>query len=320
MRAARYSGAGPAADVISLVEVEAPALGPGDVRVRVGAVGLNPVDVKIRAAAHDFGPIRYSEHPGWDMAGTILEVGSDVEDRSPGERVFALAAFPAAAHTLADEAVIAAEDLALAPVSWSTAQAGAAPLAALTAWQALEEAAVRDGQRVLVLGGAGGVGHLAIQLARARGAHVIATARPAKHALLRSWGAEETIDYRDEAALAALAPVDAVIVTVDDTLPPQRAIGEGAAVVTITGFAEAQERALLGWGAGAVRRILVTADGGQLARIAALADEGAAIRAPGLRVPAGAVGRRAGAGRDRTGDREGRGAPRPRCEGAPRRA
>ncbi|WP_164234510.1 NADP-dependent oxidoreductase [Microbacterium hydrocarbonoxydans] len=274
MRSAKYSGPGSAAEVISISEVEIPVAGPGEVLVKVGAVGLNPVDVKIRAAATDFGPIRYTDHPGWDVAGVVSDVGDDAGEWAPGDRVFALAAFPDAAHTLAEYAVVRARDLAAAPASWSIAQAGAAPLAALTAWQALDVAEVRSGQRVLVLGGAGGVGHLAVQLAKARGAEVIATARPGKQELLRSWGADTVIDYRDEAALAGIERVDAVLITVDDTLPPRGAVADGTAVVTITGLADAQRAQLAGWGADPVTRILVAANGAQLTEIAALADAG----------------------------------------------
>ncbi|WP_295011626.1 NADP-dependent oxidoreductase [uncultured Microbacterium sp.] len=277
MRAAAYTGAGSAAEVVSIQEIATPEPGPGEVLVKVAAAGLNPVDVKIRAAGHDFGAIRYSAHPGWDVAGTVVAAGEGVQEWSAGDRVFALAAFPEAAHTLAEYAVVPATDLAAPPRRWTAAQAGAAPLAALTAWQALDAAGIGDraeGRRVLVLGGAGGVGHLAVQLAASRGAHVIATASPAKSALVAGWGAAEVVDYRDKAALSAIGPVDAVIVTVDGA-PPHGAIGQGTAVVTITGLSKEQEERLREAGADPVTRILVSADGAQLARIAALADAGA---------------------------------------------
>ena len=94
MRAAKYGAAGAAAEVISVDEVAAPVAGPGEVLVRVAAVGLNPVDVKIRAAGHDFGPIRYSDRPGWDVAGTVTAVGQGVADWAEGDAVFGLARFP----------------------------------------------------------------------------------------------------------------------------------------------------------------------------------------------------------------------------------
>lgn len=274
MRSAKYSGAGSAAEVISIIEVDTPEPGAGQVVVRVAAVGMNPVDVKIRQAAHDFGVIRYSDLPGWDLSGTISAVGEGVQGWAVGDRVFSLVGFPDAAHTLAEYAVVAATGLARVPGSWSAAQAGATPLAALTAWQALDAAGVAEGDRVLVLGGAGGVGHLAVQLAAARGAHVIATASPAKADLVASLGAAEVVDYRDGAALDRIDAVDAVIVTVDSTLPPRGSVREGTAVITITGFTPGQEAQLAEWGAGTVRRILVVADGRQLQQVADLADAG----------------------------------------------
>jgi NADPH:quinone reductase-like Zn-dependent oxidoreductase len=278
VRSAKYTGPGSAAQVVSITIIDAPRPAAGEVLLRVGAVGLNPVDVKIRGAATDFGVIRYSDLPGWDVAGVVVAVGDDVEEWTVGDRVHALAGFPRAAHTLAEYAVVPASDLARIPRAWSTAQAGAAPLAALTAWQALDAAAVRSdagtGQRVLVLGGAGGVGHLVIQLAVARGAFVVATASPTKHDLVRSWGADEVVDYRDEEALAAIAPVDAVIVTVDGTLPPRGAVAQGTAVISITGLSDAHRARLGEWGASPVERILVHADGPQLGEIADLADAG----------------------------------------------
>ncbi|GAA1525140.1 NADP-dependent oxidoreductase [Nocardioides humi] len=277
MRAVRYTGAGAAAEVTELVEAAEPVPGADEVLIRVGAVGLNPVDVKIRAAGVDFGSIEYSPLPGWDVAGEVVAVGAAVDTPAPGDAVYGLARFPRAAHTLAELVAVPAADLATAPAAWSVAQRGGAPLAVLTAWHALEAAGLTgdaSGRRVLVLGGAGGVGHLAVQVAKARGAYVVATASPAKHAVLAELGADETVDYRDQAALAALAPVDVVLSTVDEGVPPLGAVGEGTAVVTITGFPEGAEEALRAAGASTVERIMVRADGPALAEVAALADAG----------------------------------------------
>ncbi len=279
MRAAHYTGPG-GVESIELVEVAEPVAGD-EVLVRVAAVGLNPVDVKIRAAATDFGPIEYSDRPGWDLAGEVVAVGSAVVGLVPGDAVYGLARFPRAAHTLAELVTVPATDLARAPESWKLAEQGAAPLAVLTAWQALAAAGLgpdATGRRVLVLGGAGGVGHLALQLAKVRGAHVTVTASPGKHALLAELGADETIDYRDEAALTALAPVDVVLSTVDEGVPPLQAVQDGTAVITITGFPEGAEEALRAAGATVVERIMVEADGVGLEQIRELANAG------GLRV------------------------------------
>lgn len=277
MRAVRYTGAGAAAEVTELVEVADPTPAQDEVLVRVAAVGLNPVDVKIRAAAVDFGPIEYTTLPGWDVAGEVVAVGPAVDGFAPGDAVFGLARFPRAAHTLADLVAVPASDLAHAPAAWSVAQQGGAPLAVLTAWHAFEAAGLTGdatGRRVLVLGGAGGVGHLAVQVAKARGAQVVATASRAKHDVLTGLGADEVVDYKDESALEEIAPVDVVLSTVDDGVPPLGAVREGTAVITITGFPDGAEEALRAAGASVVQRIMVAADGTALAEVAALADDG----------------------------------------------
>lgn len=277
MRAVRYTAAGPAAEVTEVVEVEAPTAAADEVLVRVGAVGLNPVDVKIRAAGVDFGPIEHSLAPGWDVAGEVVAVGAGVTTFGVGDAVFGLACFPRAAHTLAELVAVPAADLAPSPAAWTVAQQGAAPLAVLTAWHAFAAAGLTgdaSGKRVLVLGGAGGVGHLAVQVAKARGAQVVATASRAKHDILAGLGADEVVDYEDEAALEALAPVDVVLSTVDDGVPPLAAVRAGTAVITITGFPEGAEEALRTAGARKVERIMVAADGPALREVAELADAG----------------------------------------------
>lgn len=276
MRAVRHTAAGPAS-VSTIVDAPEPSVAPDEVLVAVAAVGLNPVDVKIRAAGHDFGPIEHSDAPGWDVAGTIAQVGDDVTGLSAGDEVYALARFPHAAHTLAERVAVPASDVALAPASWSVEQRGAAPLAGLTALHALDAAGLpvdATGRRVLVLGGAGGVGHLAVQLAAARGAHVVATASPGKHALLRELGAAEVVDHHDAGALDAIDPVDVVLSTVTSGAPPRHAVRQGTSVVTITDIPEADEAWMREAGADVVGRIMVAADAAGLATIAALADAG----------------------------------------------
>lgn len=277
MRAVRYTGAGAAAEVTELVDIADPVPADDEVLVRVGAVGLNPVDVKIRAAGADFGPIEYTPLPGWDLAGEVVATGAGVESLEVGDAVYGLARFPRAAHTLAELVAVPAADLAKAPTSWKREEQGAAPLAVLTAWHAFEAAGLvgdAAGKRVLVLGGAGGVGHLAVQVAKARGAYVIATASPAKHATLAGLGTDETVDYRDDAALAAIEPVDVVLSTVDEGVPPLGAVREGTAVITITGFPDGAVEQLRAAGATGLERIMVAADGAALAEVAALADAG----------------------------------------------
>jgi NADPH:quinone reductase-like Zn-dependent oxidoreductase len=201
------------ASVLEVTETDRPVPGPGQVLVKVGAAGVNPVDTYIRAGGFTV----LGEPPftlGWDVAGTVEELGADVEGFAAGDDVYGLLTFPGAGGGYAEYAVANAADLAPRP-SWLTVeQAGAAPMAALTAWQALVGlGAPAAGQRVLVHAAAGGVGHIAVQIAKARGAHVIGTASAAKHDFLRSLGVDEVVDYRHE-DFTSIEPVDVVLDTI----------------------------------------------------------------------------------------------------------
>lgn len=232
-------------DALELVDVEAPTaadLGPGDVLVAVAAAGVNVIDVMTRegggmAAA---GIITTPFTPGWDVAGTVEAVGSDVVGLVPGQRVLGLVAFPREGAAYAQHTVVAAEHLVPTPGNLSDEQAGALPMAAMTAWQAFADTtAVGPGQRVLVTGAGGGVGHLAVQLAHHLGASVIALASAGKHAWLRSLGADETVDYHDADAVAALeGTVDvALSLAAGSREAALRAVRPGGTLVALGGGA-----------------------------------------------------------------------------------
>lgn len=198
-------------EVLEHVEVATPTaadLGPTDVLVAVTAAGVNPIDVMTRqgggmAAA---GVVDVPFTPGWDVAGTVEAVGAEVTALQVGQRVLGLARFPREGGTYAEHAVVPAENLVPTPDRLSEAEAGALPMAAMTAWQALASTTTAaPGRRVLITGAGGGVGHLAVQIARSLGDHVVAIASSGKHDWLRSLGADETVDYRDPEAVAALA-------------------------------------------------------------------------------------------------------------------
>ncbi|EFL17783.1 NADP-dependent oxidoreductase [Streptomyces sp. C] len=192
-------------------EIERPEPGLNEILVRVHAAGVNPVDWKTRASG---GLIAWGEVPivGWDVSGTVEAVGPGVTLYAPGDEVYGMPGFPRQAGGYAEYVVGAARHFARKPASLDHVQAAALPLAALTAWQALvDTAAVTPGQRVLVHAAAGGVGHLAVQIAKARGAYVIGTASEAKHGLLRELGADELIDYRSADFTEAVSDVDVVI-------------------------------------------------------------------------------------------------------------
>ncbi|MFE2235257.1 NADP-dependent oxidoreductase [Streptomyces sp. NPDC059442] len=192
-------------------EIERPVPGLNEVLVRVHAAGVNPVDWKTRASG---ALIEWGAAPvvGWDVSGTVEAVGPGVGVFRPGDEVFGMPLFPRQAGAYAEYVVAPARHLAPKPASLSHVEAAALPLAALTAWQALvDTAGVRPGERVLVHAAAGGVGHLAVQIAKARGAHVIGTASAAKHDLVRSLGADEVVDYRDVRFEDVVADVDVVL-------------------------------------------------------------------------------------------------------------
>ncbi|WP_214317794.1 NADP-dependent oxidoreductase [Nonomuraea sediminis] len=205
-------------EVLEQVEVARPEPLPTEVLVRVHAAGVNPVDWKTRAGGGMAGVL--GEPPfilGWDVSGVVEEVGFGVTRWKPGDEVYGMPWFPRAAGAYAEYVTAPARQFARKPATISHEQAGAVPLAALTAWQALVDTAkVEAGQRVLILAGAGGVGHLAIQFARHLGAYVITTSTAGKHGWLRELGAAETVDYTTTAFDEVVRDVDVVLDLVGD--------------------------------------------------------------------------------------------------------
>lgn len=179
-----------------LMEVSAPAMGPRDVLVAVRSAGLNPVDFKFRRGM--LRPILRPKLPfvlGNELAGEVIALGSDVKRFRVGDGVFARVA-KERAGAFAEQACIDEDHAALIPPCMDFTAAAAAPLAGLTALQALrDELGVKSGQKVLISGGAGGVGTFAIQIAKLLGAHVTTTASKRGEALVRSLGCDEVIDY-----------------------------------------------------------------------------------------------------------------------------
>jgi len=149
---------------------------------------------------------------GWDVAGTVVEVGYGVTRFAPGDRVFGMPWFPRQAGAYAEYVAAPSRHFALIPDAMSAVEAAALPLAGLTAWQMLVDTArLEAGQRVMVSAAAGGVGHLAVQIAKARGAYVIGSARAAKHEFVRGLGADEVIDYTEVDVADAVRDVDVLL-------------------------------------------------------------------------------------------------------------
>ncbi|MGW0085267.1 NADP-dependent oxidoreductase [Streptomyces sp. NPDC003393] len=201
-------------EVLKLVEREVPVPGPTEILVRVHAVGVNPTDWKTRTRGYFYGDEAPPFVLGFDVAGVVEAVGPGVTVFAPGDAVIGMPRFPHPASAYAEYVTGPARHFAPAPAGLDHVHAAALPLSGLTAWQALVDTAhVAAGQRVLVHAAAGGVGHLAVQIAKAQGAHVIGTARTANHEFLRGLGADEAIDYTVRDFESVVHDVDVVLDT-----------------------------------------------------------------------------------------------------------
>jgi len=261
-------------EVLRLVEVDRPEPGLSEILVRVHAAGLNPADWKHRARSIFLGPPPFVL--GWDVSGVVEATGFGVTVFKPGNEVFGMLPFPRGAGSHAEYVTGPARAFAAKPGNVSHVQAAALPLAALTAWQALADTAgLSAGQRVLIHAAAGGVGHLAVQIAKARGAYVIGTAGAANHGLARSLGADELVDYHAADFAGVVTDADVVLDTVSGDYPARslRTMRPGGVLICLRPFpAEvATEAARRGVRAEA---LLVEADRGGMTAIADLVTQG----------------------------------------------
>ncbi|MFJ9174892.1 NADP-dependent oxidoreductase [Streptomyces sp. NPDC102360] len=251
-------------EVLRVMERPLPTPGPGEVRLSVRAAGVNPLDWKIRSgAAASFMPVEFPVVPGGDVAGVVDALGPQVTELAIGDEVLGSIGFGGCAEAaVADAAALTRKPAA---VSWEVA--AALPIAANTALHALDELKLREGETIVIDGAAGGVGTVAVQLARVRGAHVIGTAREANHAYLRSLGATP-VEYGAGLAdrLRSLAPqgVDAALdASGRGSLPDLLEVAGGPGrVVTIADFSAAEHgvRMLSADTEGAGQRIAAAAD------------------------------------------------------------
>jgi len=179
------------------VDLPRPVPGKGQVLVRVKASGINPLDLKIRSGAAAHARPQLPAVLGMDLAGVVEAVGEGVTAFKPGDEVYGMTGGVGGLQgSLAEFAAVDADLLARKPANFSMREAAALPLIFITAWEGLvDRADVGPGQKVLIQGGAGGVGHIAVQIAVARGADVFATASAAQRDIVESFGAT-AIDYR----------------------------------------------------------------------------------------------------------------------------
>lgn len=203
-------------DVLQYGDQPDPKVGPDSVLVEVRAASVNPVDWKITAGYLDAAlPTYFPVIPGWDVAGVVVQPGPSVTEFEAGDEVIGYVRMDTVGlGTFAEHVAAPVRALARKPRNVSWAEAATMPLAGLTAYQSLKAVGVSDGDTVLVHNGSGGVGTYAIQIAKAWGAHVLATASEKNHDFLRSLGAEP-LTYGEGLAqrIAAVAPegLDAVV-------------------------------------------------------------------------------------------------------------
>ncbi|MDB5084828.1 MAG: NADPH:quinone reductase [Bacilli bacterium] len=261
-------------DQLKFGELPIPAVGPNDVLIKAYAAGVNPVDWKIREGyLRGFLPYQFPLILGWDVAGVIAEVGEQVQGFHVGDEVFSR---PATERngTYAEYVSVDAALVARKPGNISFEEAASVPLTGLTAWEALHEIAkVSAGQRVLIHGGAGGVGIYAIQLAKAFGAYVAATASGANVEFVKSYGADQVIDYTKEAFETILSGYDVVFDTIGGDVQTKSftVLSKGGILVSIVSQPDEQLAEQHGIRTG---YFFLQPDGEKLARLGQLIEEG----------------------------------------------
>jgi NADPH:quinone reductase-like Zn-dependent oxidoreductase len=265
-------------EVLREVDVARPEPLPTEVLVRVVSAGINPVDAKTRAGGGMAGVL--GEPPfilGWDVSGVVEEIGFGVHTLKVGDEVYGMPWFPRQAGGFAEYVTAPSRHFARKPSTVDHDAAAAVPLAALTAWQILHDAVgIQAGHRVLVHAAAGGVGHFAVQFAKAAGAYVIGTASAAKHEWLRGIGADEVIDYRTDRFEEKTGDVDTVVDLIggENAVRSVAVLKPGGTVVAVPGGVPPElSQAAADRGVSAIP-FLVEPDGHALVRIAELIDDG----------------------------------------------
>jgi len=229
-----------AVDVLTYEDVERPEPHAGEVLVRVRAAGVNPVDYASRQ--HPLPPTTGAKALpyilGWDIAGEVVALGEGVTQFAVGDEVYGMPRFPDEAKAYSEYTTAPVADIALKPRNLTYPEAAGVPLAALTAWQSLFDVAhLHAGQTVFISGGAGGVGHFAIQLAKWKGATVITTTSTRNVAFVRELGADVVIDYTRQALTDVVKDVDIVLDTIGEDVLRQlfQVVKRGGVIVSLPG-------------------------------------------------------------------------------------
>ncbi|MFF2625222.1 zinc-binding dehydrogenase [Kitasatospora griseola] len=276
MELVRFGGADTA---FAARELPTPAPGPGQLLVRVMATSVNPLDLQTRRGDYR-DQVALPAVIGNDVSGVVVGTGPGADDFRPGDEVWYLAPVFAGPGTYAEFHVVDQALVARKPASLSHVEAAGLALVGVTVWEALvERAGVRAGERVLVHGGAGGVGSVAVQVARALGAEVVTTARAGDHEFVTGLGADTAIDFSTGdyvPQVRALGGVDVVLDTVGgDTLTRSpEVLADRGRVVSIVDIPEPQNL-LAAWGVNATYHFVFVSPGREkLAALARLVDRG----------------------------------------------
>ncbi|MET9961740.1 NADP-dependent oxidoreductase [Streptomyces sp. NPDC006326] len=272
MKAAVIRQYGQVGDVVEVTDVPVPAVRPQDVLIEVRAAGVNPVDHLIVKGFMASGELSQPLVIGSEVAGVVTAIGDEVTGFSVGDEVFARVD-PRVGGAFAEYAAVHASLVAAKPKALTFEEAAALPLVALTAWQALtEQAKVGEGTRVLIHGGAGGVGSAAVQIAKHLGAEVVATASAGSVDLVRELGADRVIDYRAERFDEVLSDLDVVLDTIGGDTQERsfRVLKPGGTLVSIVPVPDAEAKQAQ-WNVEA-RSFYMRPHGEQLARLAGLVE------------------------------------------------
>lgn len=249
MKAAQIDGYGDVS-AIQVRDTEKPIVRDDQVLIKVGAGGLNPFDLMVLSGqVQSMAPLDLPATLGSDIAGTIAEVGSKVTNFAVGDRVYGTAnAIGGASGAFAEFATTPATSIGHAPNNSSDSEAASLPTAGISALQAINTLNIQNGQRIFIHGGAGGVGSVAIQIAKARGAYVIATASAANKDFVTALGADEVIDYKAQDFRELVHDADAMLNTVrsDDSDDLLGTLKRGGVAVSMTGPFDETKAAELG--------------------------------------------------------------------------
>lgn len=272
MKAIRmHSYGGP--DVLAFEDVPRPKASAGEVLVHISAAGVNPIDWKIRSGyVKEMFPVQFPWIPGLDVSGVVEEAGANVADIKAGDAIYGMLSFRSGGY--AEYVAAQVSDLAPKPKSLDFIQAAALPLVSLVAWQTLFDTAhLSPGQTVLIHGASGGVGHMAVQLARWKGAKVIGTASARNAQFLKELGADRVIDYRSTKFEDVVHDADIVLDLIggDTQQRSWKVLKKGGILISTVGVSSPEEAAKYG-----VRAVsfLSQPNGNELRQIGRLIDEG----------------------------------------------